>query len=35
MRVKNTAGHEHTGVYFAYVRVSTDSQDVARQEMEI
>ena len=35
MRVKNTAGQEHTGVYCAYVRVSTDSQDVARQEMEI
>ena len=35
MRVKNTAGQEHTGTYFAYVRVSTDDQDVARQEMEI
>lgn len=35
MRVKNTAGQEHTGTYFAYVRVSTDQQDVARQEMEI
>ena len=35
MRVKNTAGHEHTGVYCAYIRVSTDKQDVARQEMEI
>ena len=35
MAVKTTAGQEHTGTYFAYVRVSTDDQDVARQEMEI
>jgi len=35
MAIKTTAGQEHTGTYFAYVRVSTDDQDVARQEMEI
>jgi len=35
MAVKTTAGQEHTGTYFAYVRVSTDDQDVRRQEMEI
>ena len=35
MAVKTTAGQEHAGTYFAYVRVSTDDQDVARQEMEI
>ena len=35
MAIKSTAGQEHTGTYFAYVRVSTDDQDVARQEMEI
>lgn len=35
MAVKRTAGQEHNGTYFAYVRVSTDDQDVARQEMEI
>ncbi len=35
MAYKSTAGEEHTGIYFAYVRVSTDDQDVARQEMEI
>ena len=35
MAVKTTAGKEHAGTYFAYVRVSTDDQDVARQEMEI
>lgn len=35
MAVKTTAGKEHDGTYFAYVRVSTDDQDVRRQEMEI
>ena len=35
MAVKTTAGKEHAGTYFAYVRVSTNDQDVARQEMEI
>jgi len=35
MAIKTTAGKEHAGTYFAYVRVSTDDQDVARQEMEI
>ena len=35
MAIKSTAGQEHSGTYFAYVRVSTDDQDVARQEMEI
>lgn len=35
MAIKTTAGQKHTGTYFAYVRVSTDDQDVARQEMEI
>jgi len=35
MAVKTTAGQEHAGTYFAYVRVSTDDQDVRRQEMEI
>jgi len=35
MAFKSTAGEEHDGTYFAYVRVSTDDQDVRRQEMEI
>ena len=35
MRVVNTSGQEHSGIYCAYVRVSTDDQDVARQENEI
>jgi DNA invertase Pin-like site-specific DNA recombinase len=35
MRVVNTSGQEHSGIYCAYVRVSTDQQDVARQENEI
>ena len=35
MPIKTTAGKEHAGTYFAYVRVSTDDQDVRRQEMEI
>ena len=35
MAIKTTAGKEHAGTYFAYVRVSTDDQDVRRQEMEI
>ena len=30
-----SAGKEHRGFYCAYVRVSTDDQDVKRQEMEI
>lgn len=35
MKVVNTSGQEHSGIYCAYVRVSTDQQDVARQENEI
>ena len=35
MRVVNTSGQEHSGIYCAYVRISTDQQDVARQENEI
>ena len=35
MRVVNTSGQEHSGIYCAYVRVSTDDQDVERQKLEI
>ena len=35
MQIKDTQGEEHDGQYFAYVRVSTDSQDLERQKKEI
>ena len=33
--IKDTYGKEHSGDYFAYIRVSTDKQDVERQRLEI
>ena len=35
MKFKSTHGEEHEGPYFAYVRVSTDDQDVERQKKDI